>query len=63
MDKVEDRVTDNDTDKEMDTILAEGMFMGIARHTDMATHTVTETDTDKNYHGVDGWEGSTPLQQ
>ena len=49
-----------DTELEKDTNWAEGMFAGIATHTDTATGTVTETDMDKNIRGW-GFGGFDPL--
>ena len=52
--KVVNTVTDIETDIEKGTNLADGMFTGIATHTDTATDRVAETDMDKNCQGLGG---------
>ena len=57
-DKHVDKVTDDNTDIEMDTNSAEDMFTDIAIDKHWHGH-ATETDMDEHYHaGIGGWEGS-----
>ena len=58
MDKVLDTVTDNDKDMEINTDSTQDMFTDILQRidTDMASDTATETDMDKNYQGLGGFD-------